>query len=255
MDNEVITSNNQRPTMNSKCQNTTKTTPKCPFEPRNGYSTEQGRREYLKSHQVSDLSKAMSLYADPDQTSQPLYYWQLYSLLGQRPIIELVTAFYTRVYADDDAEFEWFRHAFTRLGSKEHHIQAQAAYWIDTMGGGRVYHGGQYRLNIHHEMNAGDVMNAEGASRWMYHMRNTLVDFDFDPFGDVRILPCIVEFLKTKMKSYAKEHMWEFDERDFEFATTPSDDDDGDQQNEEKLHAMSRVAEEDDDEGEEEKKE
>lgn len=233
-----------------KCNNTPLPTPatrKCPFEPRNGYSTEQGRREYLKSHQVSDLSKAHSLYADPDQTSQPLYHWQIYSLLGRRPIIELVTNFYTRVYADDDAEFQWFRQTFTNLGSQEHHIQAQAAYWIDTMGGGRVYHGGQYRLNIHHEMNAGRVMNAQGASRWMHHMRKVLVNYDFSKFGDARILPCIVDFLKIKMKSYAKEHMWEFEERDFEF--TPDDRDQeehaarrDEETKEEKLHA---IAEED----------
>lgn len=256
--NELIIFDSQQPTM--KCQNTPSpapitTAPKCPFEPRNGYSTEQGRREYLKSHQVSDLSKAHTLYADSDQSSQPLYYWQLYSLLGARPIFDLVTNFYTRVYADDDAEFEWFREAFTNLGSQEHHIQAQAAYWIDTMGGGRVYHGGQHRLNFHHEMNAGSVMNAQGASRWMHHMRKTLVNYDFDQFGDSRILPCLIDFLKTKMESYAKEHMWEFDERDFEF--TPDDEDKEEERvlegtKDEKLHA---IAEGDDNQGEEKRKE
>jgi truncated hemoglobin YjbI len=254
-DDELITFDDQQPTMNT-CQRSLK----CPFEPRNGYSTEQGRREYLKSHQVSDVSKAHSLYADPDQ-SQPLYYWQLYSLLGQRHIFELVTDFYTRIYADDEAEFEWFRKAFTDLGSKEHHIQAQAAYWIDTMGGGRVYHGGLYRLNVHHQMNAGHVMNAEGACRWMYHMRKTLVHYDFAELGqqqqDARILPCMVDFLKTKMQSYAKEHMWEFDERDFEFTTADrSGDYEGEEvrveKQEETLHA---ITEEDDNKGDEEKTE
>jgi truncated hemoglobin YjbI len=240
-------------THRNTCTPTTTDTPRCPFEPRNGYSTEQGRREYLKSHHVSDLSKAHSLYADPDQSNQPLDYWQLYSLLGKRPIIELVTDFYTRVYADDDPEFQWFRQAFTDIGIKEHHIQSQAAYWIDTMGGGRVYHGGQHRLNFHHEMNAGDVMNAEGASRWMHHMRKTLLNHDFDQlYGDSRILPCIVEFLKTKMKSYAKEHAWEFDERDFDFTQ-----DDGDQEEhhveETKEEKLNAIDEEDDKDGEEKK--
>jgi len=60
-----------------------------------------------------------------------------------------------------------FGHAFTRLASMDHHIATQAAYWIDAMGGGRVYHEGNYRLEFHHGHNVREVMNAAGAKRWM----------------------------------------------------------------------------------------
>ena len=62
-------------------------------------------------------------------------------------------------------------------------------------------------------------MNAKGAKRWMYHMKNALRKNYHHFSADPRILPCIVDdFLKTKMKSYAKTHCWEFDESDFDLA-------------------------------------
>lgn len=50
----------------------------------------------------------------------------------------------------------------------DHHIETQTAFWIDSFGGGRAYHGGDYRLNFHHEHNAGQVMNAEGLFKHTY---------------------------------------------------------------------------------------
>eukprot|EP00511_Aplanochytrium_stocchinoi_P014127 CAMPEP_0204895490 /NCGR_PEP_ID=MMETSP1349-20130617/34055_1 /ASSEMBLY_ACC=CAM_ASM_000710 /TAXON_ID=215587 /ORGANISM="Aplanochytrium stocchinoi, Strain GSBS06" /LENGTH=218 /DNA_ID=CAMNT_0052062875 /DNA_START=1649 /DNA_END=2305 /DNA_ORIENTATION=+ len=119
-----------------------------------------------------------------------------------------------RVY--DDEEDPGFRSAFTRISGIEHHISTQTAFWIDAMGGGRAYHGGDYRLNVHHSHNAASVMNAQGAKRWMYHMGNALCDLNFSHI-DVRIKPCLVDFLRTKMKKYAKEHGWRYDESDFDF--------------------------------------
>ena len=142
-----------------------------------------------------------------------MYFWQLYSLIGHEPIIDIVTDFYTRVY--NDTEATWFRDAFTRIASKDHHIATQVMYWVDAMGGGRVYHGGNYRLRFHHEHNAGHVMTAKGATRWMYHMRGALIAYP--KFDDPRVMPCIASFLKTKMPKYAEEFDWKFDESDFDF--------------------------------------
>ena len=92
------------------------------------------------------------------------------------------------------------------------------------MGGGRQYHGGNYRLNFHHEHNATDVMNAQGAKRWMLHMGHTLLATDFRGV-DPRIKPCIVDFLRHKLQKYAAaQHVthyaqWRFDESDFAFVT------------------------------------
>lgn len=34
---------------------------------------------------------------------------------------------------------------------------------------------------------------------------------------DIRIKPCLIDFVKTKMLKYAKEHKWNFSLRDFDF--------------------------------------
>mmetsp|Transcript_11398 Transcript_11398/g.13783 ORF Transcript_11398/g.13783 Transcript_11398/m.13783 type:complete len:241 (+) Transcript_11398:81-803(+) len=189
---------------------------KCPFSPCRGYATLDSRSEYLLHKGIDDSDAAgdisQSLTADTDVT-KALYFWQLYSLIGDKPIIAIVEKFYERVYAD--TEDTKFRHAFTRLASMDHHIATQAAFWIDAMGGGRVYHGGRYRLEFHHRHNAREVMNAAGAKRWMYHMRKALDDYDFTQLNDPRIKTCILEFLKSKMMTYAYEFGWNFDESDF----------------------------------------
>lgn len=187
----------------------------CPFSGSEGYATAQGRKDWLLAHGLpANADVSQSLQANLDQ-SQPLYYWQLFSLLGEAPIEDLVRRFYMRVYSDD--EDLKFRDAFARISGIEHHISTQTAFWVDVMGGGAAYHGGDYRLQFHHSHNARSVMNAGGAKRWMHHMGNTLCEMKFSSV-DVRIKPCLVDFLRTKVKKYAKQHHWTFDERDFEFA-------------------------------------
>ena len=188
----------------------------CPFAPKNGYSTRQFRDQYLSIKDITDTEAKqipVSLEADLDLKA-PLYPWQLYSLIGHGPIVAIVSDFYGRVY--DDREQEWFRKAFTRISGKDHHIAVQAAYWIDAFGGGKAYHGGHYRLKFHHKHNASQVLNARGAKRWMYHMRGALEAYDFSKL-DPRVKPCIIEFLRIKMQSYASEHIFLFDEKGFDF--------------------------------------
>ena len=116
----------------------------CPFGSAYGYSTKQGRQEYLDfSHKETSSSTgddelrhpSKSLEADTDVFKQ-LYFWQLHSLIGREPILDICRDFYDFVYLD--FEEPWFREVFEEVASKEHHILTQAAYWIDAMGGGRL---------------------------------------------------------------------------------------------------------------------
>jgi truncated hemoglobin YjbI len=196
----------ERPRHNAKCS----------------YATEQGRKDWLAAHGITrpaDMRAVTESYVADSDPQAPLYYWQLFSLLGLDRIHAMVTLFYKRVYADDDAP--WFRDAFARISDMDHHVTTQTQFWVDVMGGGRYYHGGDYRLNFHHTHNAEAVMNARGAQRWMYHMRLAVQDNEQNPdtsFGalDSRILPCLKDFLRTKMLKYANEHDWKFDNSDFD---------------------------------------
>lgn len=199
----------------------TKTTPnhsltQCPFAPKEGYTTKAVYDEYyLRNFETAprvDVSNEYGLMGNANDHNEPLFFWQLYSILGTEPILKLITDFYERVFHDD--EQPWFRDAFVNLGvPMSHHVHTQAAYWIDAMGGGRVYHGGEYRLHFHHKNNARAVMTAAGASRWMYHMRQALQAAKFD---DPRVKPVILDFLDTKMKSYADQFGWEYNPKDME---------------------------------------
>merc|ERR1739841_279724 len=99
----------------------------------------------------------------------------------------------------EEGSIKW---AFERISGLDHHVMTQTQFWIDVMGGGRAYHGGDYRLNFHHEHNAHSVMNAAGAKRWMHHMGLTLCEMDFSAIAP-RIKPCLVDFLRTKVQKYA----------------------------------------------------
>ena len=229
----------------------------CPFAPHHGYSTAEARREYLEikgllvvestadSTTKSDdngLSlerptdhhhfEMMDLMADPD-IDKPLYYWQLYSLLGPEPIVDICTAFYDYVYSDTTAP--WFLTVFEQAASRQHHITAQAQYWIDVMGGGKKYPGGNKRLTFHHWYNANDIMTSQGASQWMSYMKRAIRHVVLSKHKsladggqehneyrqyellrtDPRIIPCIVDFLKTKMQSYANFHKFTLDDDDY----------------------------------------
>lgn len=191
----------------------------CPYSSRKGYSTLSTQQEYLNSvDNPSDID--LSLNANMDQTGS-LYFWQLYSIWGQQPIMDIVESFYKSIYSvseengDEIGDIE-LKQVFANLDTMRHHINVQVAYWVDAMGGGRYYHGGDFRLTYHHKSRAGPkVMSADGAKRWMRHMRGAIRQNHKHFQQDRRILPCLVSFLETKMKSYAKVHNFEFDPSDF----------------------------------------
>jgi truncated hemoglobin YjbI len=184
--------------------------PKFPTRP--GYMTEKIQRDYIQAAVVKDLLPAeayrmadiLSLTA-PSDVSKPIQFWQLCSVLGQDPIVEIIQSFYHRVFEQD----EWFRSVFERVGGINHHINTQGSMWIDVMGGGPYYHGAEYRLNFHHTHNAMQLMNDKGADLWSKLMLETLDASSHLLANDSRIRTSINTFLSFFMSKYADEFAFE----------------------------------------------
>ena len=182
------------------------------FPTRHGYMSEKIQRDYItwaiaKNVLPSDahrVAQIVSLSASND-LAQPVQFWQLYSVLGQEPIVNIVGNFYERVFADE----EWFSSVFARVGGIGHHINTQASMWIDVMGGGPYYHGAEFRLNFHHTHNAFQLMNDKGAERWSQLMFDTLEDSALHMTGDPRIRPSINTFLSHFLAKYSLEFAFE----------------------------------------------
>ncbi len=178
------------------------------FPTANGYLTETIRRQYISKAVAQGLmpedahrmAAIISLEASSDQ-SKPIQFWQLYSVLGQDRIVNIVHAFYKRVFDDE----KWFKEVFERVGGIAHHVNTQASMWVDVMGGGSFYHGGEYRLSFHHTHNALALMNDKGAKRWVDLMIATLNDPQLDLSQDSRVRPAINTFLAHFMDKYADE--------------------------------------------------
>ncbi len=183
----------------------------------NGYLTETIRNQYmgkaierqLLPENAYRLAHVVSLNASIDE-SKPIQFWQLFSVLGQDRIVDIVRAFYERVFNDE----EWFRSVFAKVGGVGHHVNTQASMWIDVMGGGQYYHGGEYRLSFHHTHNAMALMNDKGATRWVELMVKTLNDPALDFTDDIRVRPAINTFLSHFMSKYASEFQFA-DDRSF----------------------------------------
>lgn len=173
-----------------------------------GYMSENIQRDYITSaiarkvlpRDAHRMEQIISLNASSDPT-RPIQFWQLYSVLGQGPIVNIVGNFYERVFADED----WFTSVFARVGGIGHHINTQAAMWIDVMGGGPYYHGAEFRLNFHHTHNAVQLMNEKGADRWSQLMIKTLDDSAQHMGDDPRVRTSINTFLSHFMSKYAEE--------------------------------------------------
>ena len=196
--------------MNSNKRGKRVTKPNHPTQ--HGYMTKDIQRAYITAaiakgllpkdaHRMADI---VSLKAS-GYTQQPIQFWQLYSVLGQELIVRFVQRFYQRVFADEP----WFTSVFENVGPVNHHINTQAAMWIDVMGGGPYYHGAEFRLSFHHTHNAIALMNDKGAQRWSDLMLATLdTSADLLP-EDPRIRQSINTFLSHFMKKYADEFAFE----------------------------------------------
>ena len=174
--------------------------------------TDTTRQKYIQSamktgalpkdaHRMPDV---LSLTAS-NERDKPIQFWQLYSQLGQRPIVSIVSDFYDRVFKDED----WFRSVFERVGDARHHMRTQASMWIDVMGGGAYYHGGDFRLQFHHTHNAHQLMDEKGAKRWVELMNQALDANDHLLAHDPRLRPSINTFLTYFFAKYAEDFKFE----------------------------------------------
>ena len=182
------------------------------FPTQHGYMSEKIQHAYITAaiekgvlpSVAHRMPEVLSLTASSDQ-SKPIQFWQLFSVLGQDPIVGIVGRFYQRVFADEP----WFTSVFEKVGGLRHHIGTQASMWIDVMGGGPYYHGAEFRLNFHHTHNAMALMNDAGAQRWVKLMRETLDSSGDLMTDDPRVRTSINTFLSYFMTKYADEFGFE----------------------------------------------
>ena len=178
------------------------------YDTASGYMTDVIRTKYIDAAIESELmpvvahrlAQVVSLDASNSQ-DKPIQFWQLYSVLGRQRIINIVSRFYDNVFDDEP----WFTSVFQSVGTKTRHINAQAAMWVDVMGGGQQYHGAEFRLNFHHTHNAMELMNAKGATRWVILMKATLDEADLDLTADPRVRPALNTFLSFFIDKYADD--------------------------------------------------
>ena len=174
---------------------------------RHGYMSEKIQGEYITSavskeilpvdaHRIPDI---ISLNASNNK-SKPIQFWQLYSVLGQDTIVNIIENFYGRVYENET----WFTSVFAKVGDIGHHINTQASMWLNIMGGGPYYHGADFRLNFHHKHNAIQLMNEKGALRWSELMLETLDYSNKHISSDPRIRISINTFLNHFMAKYSE---------------------------------------------------
>jgi truncated hemoglobin YjbI len=142
----------------------------------------------------------ISLSASNDIT-KPIQFWQLHSVLGPDRVVSIVKNFYERVFADED----WFRSVFARVGGLNHHLNTQSGMWLDVMGAGPTYNGGEFRLSFHHSHNAIQLMNERGAKRWVKLMVEALDDSAIHMTNDARVRPSINTLLTHFLGKYADE--------------------------------------------------
>lgn len=192
------------------------------FSTRNGYMTKKIRTDYIASaiatgvlpDDALEREDILSLTAS-DDPEKPIQFWQLYSVLGQEPIVRIVHDFYQRVFEQED----WFTSVFERVGGINHHIHTQASMWVDVMGGGPYYHGAEFRLNFHHTHNAMQLMTDAGATLWSQLMVDTLNETCPEVIDDPRVRPSLNTFLSFFMSKYAED--FRFQTLDFFQNTNP----------------------------------
>jgi truncated hemoglobin YjbI len=150
-----------------------------------------------------DDPSVLSLVAssDPDD---PVYFWQLHSMLGEHRLRCLIQTFYELVFADETE----FGKAFSELGSIAYHVERQLLFWLDATGGGKTYTGGLVKLKAKHGVSS-EIMHEEGSRRWIFHFVRALrrSDLGTEP---VRVLACVLDFLCFFMQKYAVEFDFNF---------------------------------------------
>lgn len=163
------------------------------------------RNVYIADNNLEHTGHIMSLNASV-KIEDPIYFWQLRSVIGKKRIKGIITHFYQNVF--DDANAPWFRDFFIDLGPLDYHVNAQTKFWWDLTGPGNEYTGGMKRLKLKHRL-AQEVMTDKGSARWMYHFMKALRQSDLGN-QPVRVIVCIIDFINFFMKRYATEFDFNF---------------------------------------------
>ena len=177
------------------------------FIPNYGNLTTTVMKEFILHYYHKDVlenKEITSLIASND-IKKPLYFWQLYSILGEKYIEDLIRLFYTNLFNDE--KNKWFTDEFIEIGSIEYHVKGQKKFWLDIMGGGEYYSGGEKKLHNYHKL-VENIMTTEGAKLWMYHMNQALDNMNYNK--DLRVRKCIDVFLNHFMIKYAIEFDFNF---------------------------------------------
>jgi truncated hemoglobin YjbI len=166
------------------------------------------------------VDKIVSLEAS-DDPDDPLYFWQLYSIVGKHPVRKIAQNFYNRVF--EDADDDDFRATFEKSSEKEYHVLLQTFMYLDCFGGGRYYAGEQARVDMHHKTAARSIMTQQGAEKWTRYMRASLDDETeaLDKI-DPRARPALNSFLKYFMDKYAGTFGFDSSELHFGDAIIPA---------------------------------
>lgn len=152
-------------------------------------------------------NKIRSLYFSKNKEER-LYFWQLYSILGEDVITKLITDFYRKILSD--SEHLWFSDVFRKSGPLMYHVIGQKRFWMECMGGGDYYnkHGKKTLYNKHYKVK--DIMTMKGAVMWMRFMNETLDESEELQKIDERVIPCIKDFLDFFMKKYSRQFFFRY---------------------------------------------
>ena len=120
---------------------------------------------YIKKNKLSSNifndEEINGLYAS-DDLNKTLYFWQIYSIIGPKPIYKLIEIFYTSIF--ESTTDLWFKEEFEDLGPLQHHIDRQSEFWLDIMGGGPLYKENMKKLNKRHKL-VQNIMTEKGANK------------------------------------------------------------------------------------------
>lgn len=186
------------------------------YHPFEGNLTGLIRKEYIEykinqgrlPKNAFEIEEITSLVASNDRKKK-LYFWQLYSIIGEKSVEDLITIFYSKIFNDDRLENKWFTSEFIEIGPLEYHILGQKNFWLDIMGAGKYYKGNKKKLYNYHKL-VKNIMNKNGADLWMNYMKESIFELKNRFEQDNRIIYCLFDFLNYFMIQYSIEFDFNF---------------------------------------------
>ena len=82
--------------------------------PTHGFTTKLLQQEFMKLHDIHPHPHVVTLDAK-ENTSDRLYFWQLYSVLGEDEMTEIITIFYRDVLSDQEDKLFRETNRFSRI--------------------------------------------------------------------------------------------------------------------------------------------